>query len=215
MAEKKEGKIKGFFREFKEFISRGNIVDLAVAVIIGGAFSAIVTALTNQIIMPVVNWVLALIVGKQGLEGAITMLSPAYDETKKLVLANSIYIDWGAFISAIINFIIIALTIFLIIKAINTSRRKLEELGDAVKTQNSKEYKEEKRLVKEKAQKEGISFKEAWKNHEEEKREVALKQEEEKKLQEEKQKQEEDLKRQKMSTEQLLNEIIVLLKEKK
>ena len=107
--------MKKFFAEFKAFISRGNVMDMAVGVIIGGAFSAIVTALTNNILMPVINWVLAAIVGKDGLAGAVTILSGSADD-----LANAIYIDWGAFISAIINFLLIALVLFLIIKAINS-----------------------------------------------------------------------------------------------
>ena len=110
--------MKKFFSEFKKFISRGNVIDLAVGVIIGGAFSAIVTALTNYILMPVINWVLAAIIGKDGMAGAVTVLSPAYVDGQ-LDLANSIYIDWGAFISAIINFLLIALVLFMIIKAIN------------------------------------------------------------------------------------------------
>ena len=112
--------MKKFFSEFKKFISRGNVIDLAVGVIIGGAFSAIVTALTNHILMPVINWLLSLIIGKDGMEGAVTVLSPATDDLGNIDLANSIYIDWGAFISAIINFLLIALVLFLIIKAINS-----------------------------------------------------------------------------------------------
>ena len=110
--------MKNFFAEFKKFISRGNVIDLAVGVIIGGAFSAIVTALTNHILMPLINWVLAAIIGKEGMAGAVTMLSPSY-VNGELDMATSIYIDWGAFISAIINFLLIALVLFLIIKAIN------------------------------------------------------------------------------------------------
>ncbi len=114
---------KGFFQEFKAFIMRGNVVDMAVGVIIGGAFSAIVTALTNQILMPVINWVLYLITGGKGLENIYTYLHQAtmVDEAGKTVidLANSIYIDWGAFITAIINFLLIALVLFLIIRVIN------------------------------------------------------------------------------------------------
>ena len=99
--------MKKLFKEFKTFISRGNIVDMAVGVIIGGAFSAIVTALTNNILKPLINAFIALIVGKDGLEGAVTMLRPAYDPaTGALDLASSIYIDWGAFITAIISFIL-------------------------------------------------------------------------------------------------------------
>lgn len=125
--------MKKFFGEFKKFISRGNVIDLAVGVIIGGAFSAIVTALTNQILMPLINWVLTLCLGKGGLEGAVTMLSPAYTvvaETGEQVLdlANSIYIDWGAFISAILNFVLIAFVLFLIIKAINYANGEMAKI---------------------------------------------------------------------------------------
>ncbi len=123
--------MKKFFGEFKQFIMRGNVVDMAVGVIIGGAFSAIVTALTNQILMPLINWFLAVITHGEGMQGAVTMLRPAYmltdageyllqDGEKVIDLANSIYIDWGAFITAIINFLLIAFVLFLIIKLINS-----------------------------------------------------------------------------------------------
>ncbi len=115
---------KGFFKEFKEFIMRGNVLDMAIGVIIGGAFSAIVTALTNQILMPVINSILFAITGGNGLENIYTYLHQATmtNELGETVidLANSIYIDWGAFITAIINFLLIALVLFLIIKAINS-----------------------------------------------------------------------------------------------
>ncbi len=115
--------MKKFFGEFKKFITRGNVIDMAVGVIIGGAFSAIVNALTNQILMPLINWFLAVVTNGEGMEGAVTMLRPAYMLDAKgqqvVDLANSIYIDWGAFITAIINFLLIALVLFLIIKAIN------------------------------------------------------------------------------------------------
>ena len=121
--------MKKFFKEFKTFISRGNVVDLAVGVIIGGAFSAIVNALTNQILMPLINKVLSMIIGQDGLSGAVTMLSPAYlDEAQTIYdMANSIYIDWGAFITAIINFLLIALVLFLIIKALNAANEGLKK----------------------------------------------------------------------------------------
>ncbi len=114
---------KGFFQEFKAFIMRGNVIDMAVGVIIGGAFSAIVTALTNQILMPIINWILFLVTGGKGLENIYTYLHKAtmLNEAGDTVidLANSIYIDWGAFITAIINFLLIALVLFLIIRMIN------------------------------------------------------------------------------------------------
>ncbi len=116
--------MKKFFKEFGAFIKRGNVLDMAVGVIIGGAFTAIVTALSNGILKPVINYVLAAIMGGDNpLEAAYTILKPAYmlDETGASVIdiANSIYIDWGAFISAIINFILVALVIFIIVRSFN------------------------------------------------------------------------------------------------
>ncbi len=93
--------MKKFLSEFKEFISKGNVLDLAVGVIIGGAFSAIVTALTDNIIKPIINCI-----GGAEVQG-------------KIHLIGDNYIDYGAFISAIINFIIMAFIIFLIVKAVN------------------------------------------------------------------------------------------------
>ena len=147
--EKKPSKIKKFFDEFKVFITRGNVLDMAVGVIVGGAFTAIVNGLSNSILRPIINWLIALIVGGDGLSGAITMLSPAYqvdattgafvlDEAgKKIIdLANSIYIDWGAFISAVINFLLIAFVLFSIVKIINHIAETNEKitLGLDVKT---------------------------------------------------------------------------------
>ena len=114
--------MKKFFNEFKQFISRGNVIDLAVGVIIGGAFTAIVTALTDHVLMPVINYVLLLITGGKGLEGVYTFLGEPFYEDNAIVLEKSIYIDWGAFITAIINFILIALVVFLIVKAINKAK---------------------------------------------------------------------------------------------
>ncbi len=122
--------MKKLAAEFKKFITRGNVVDMAVGVIIGSAFTAIVTALTQQILMPLVNWLIALITNGEGMEGAITMLSAAYTTvtaedgtvTQVLDLANSIYINWGALITAVINFLLIAIILFTIVKVINGMR---------------------------------------------------------------------------------------------
>ena len=119
-------KMKKFFKEFKTFITRGNVVDLSVGVIVGSASTAIVTALSNNIIKPVINWVLALCLGSNSLDGIYTYLKKAttVDEAGATVvdLANSIYIDWGAFINAVINFIIIAFVVFLLVKLINKAK---------------------------------------------------------------------------------------------
>lgn len=109
--------MKKFFKEFKAFITRGNVIDMAVGVIVGGAFTAIVTALTNQIFNPLVNWALSGANG--GLESAVTMLKPVLDEAGAIDMSKSIYINWGAFITAVLNFFIIAFILFTIVKTIN------------------------------------------------------------------------------------------------
>ena len=115
---------KGFFGEFKEFITRGNVLDMAVGVIIGGAFTAIVTALTSGILQPIINWILGLILPGNGLEAARTVLGEAIytvDDLGNKVIdwSKTNFIDWGTFISAIINFLLVAFILFLIIKGIN------------------------------------------------------------------------------------------------
>lgn len=129
--EKKPGAIRKFFGEFKKFITRGNVLDMAVGVIVGGAFTGIVNGLSNNVLKPLINWLLAVVIGDGGLEGAITMLSPAYDEAGVVILADSIYIDWGAFISAIINFLLIAFVLFSIVRMFNkvAEAKELSELN--------------------------------------------------------------------------------------
>ena len=129
----------GFFADFKKFITRGNVLDMAVGVIVGGAFTAIINALSNNILKPVINWILAMILGKDSLSEVFTFLTKVYklDEngaaTAEIDLANSIYIDWGAFINAIINFLLIAFTLFMIVRIINNVRKKLDakEIAEA------------------------------------------------------------------------------------
>ena len=146
----KENIMKKFFAEFKKFITRGNVVDMAVGVIVGSSFTAIVNGLSNFVLKPIINWVLALIFGKDSLSEIYTMLQTSYktDETGAQVvdLANSIYIDWGAFINAIINFFLIALVLFTIVKAINKAREERKELDSKIK--KDKPTKEEKKEMK-------------------------------------------------------------------
>lgn len=97
--------MKKLLSEFKEFINRGNVIDLAVAVIIGGAFTSIVTALTTNIINPLIS----VIAG--GGAGTISgLVVPGTD------------IDFGAFISAVINFLIVAFVVFMLVKAVNAAQ---------------------------------------------------------------------------------------------
>ena len=162
--------MKKFFGEFKKFIARGNVLDLAVGIIVGGAFTAIVTALTNNIIRPLINWLIALIGGKDSLSQVFTFLSKAYLEDGSIDLANSIYIDWGAFITAILDFLIIATTIFLIVKIVNTSREKLEKFGSFLEEETKKERKAERKAMKLKAKEEKRKFKEVWNEYLEQKK---------------------------------------------
>ena len=151
--------MKKFFAEFKKFITRGNVVDMAVGVIVGSSFTAIVNGLSNFILKPLVNALLALLLGKDSLSELHTYLIPAYKETtvdgvltKEIDLANSIYIDWGSFINAVINFFLIAFVLFTIVKIINKVRENnksmLEDFNEGKPT------KEERKEMK----KRGIKF---------------------------------------------------------
>lgn len=115
-----------FFEDFKKFIMRGNVIDMAVGVIVGGAFTAIVNSMSNNILKPIINWILAMILGKGSLSEVYTFLQKVekVDDTGATVidLAESIYIDWGTLINAIINFLVIAFVLFTIVRAINKLR---------------------------------------------------------------------------------------------
>lgn len=154
---KKQGKISKFFGEFKKFITRGNVLDMAVGVIVGGAFTAIVNALSNNILKPLINALLALVFKGDSLSDIVWVLKGVYttDEAtgvKTLDLAQSIYVDWGAVINAVINFLIIAFVLFCIVRTIN----KLNEAHGKI----VEETKKEKAAVK-KYRKEGLKKKEA------------------------------------------------------
>ena len=141
--------MKKFFEEFKKFITRGNVVDMAVGVIVGGAFTAIVNGLSNNILKPVINWILAMVFGKDSLKELYTFLKTAYtvndDGLEEIDLAASIYIDWGAFINAIINFLLIAFVLFIIVKLANKFREEhLEFVGNL----RGKISKEDKKAMK-------------------------------------------------------------------
>ena len=147
--------MKKFFEEFKKFITRGNVVDMAVGVIVGGAFTAIVNGLSNNILKPLINYVLFLVLGKDSLNEIYTFLHKemvdVLDETGAVIgtqvdLAQSIYIDWGAFINAIINFFLIAIVLFIIVKIFNKFREERKELSDKIgKGKLTKEQKKELR----------------------------------------------------------------------
>ena len=104
--------MKKLFKEFKEFINRGNVLDLAVGMIIGSAFTTIITAVVNGVLKPLINLIP---IGETGLQ---TVLRPAVLDDAGNVLVEALILDWGAVISAIITFLLTALVLFIIIKAI-------------------------------------------------------------------------------------------------
>ncbi|MBR6921515.1 MAG: large-conductance mechanosensitive channel protein MscL [Clostridia bacterium] len=118
MAEEK----KGFFKEFKEFITKGNIVDMAVGVIIGGAFGKIVTSLVNDIVMPPIG----LAIGGVKFTELKATLTEAVVENGEVV-KEAVTINYGNFIQLIIEFIIIALCVFLVLKAIMKAKALAEK----------------------------------------------------------------------------------------
>ncbi len=111
-------KSKGFIAEFKEFISRGSVIDLAVGVIIGGAFTAIVTSLVNDIVMPIIG----LIIGGINFSGLKYVITPGAADTAEAA------IYYGNFLQSVVNFLLIAIVIFTVVKGINRFHKKeLEE----------------------------------------------------------------------------------------
>ncbi len=134
--------MKKFFSEFKTFIMRGNVIDMAVGVIVGGAFTAIVNALSNNILKPLINALLAVMFGADSLSGIMTMLVPV-EVDGVLDLTQSIYIDWGTFINAIINFLLTALVLFCIVKVMNNLKADQAKLKEKLSGGISKEDKNE------------------------------------------------------------------------
>ena len=112
--------MKKFFNEFKKFISRGNVLDLAVGVIIGGAFQGIVKSLVDDIISPVIG-----LVFKADFKDLLIRVKPAVLDEAGNVLTPELSIKYGAFITAVINFLIMAFVIFILVKFVN----KLLSLG--------------------------------------------------------------------------------------
>ena len=127
-------KSSGFFGEFKEFILRGNVMDMAIGVIIGGAFQGIVTALTNDFINPLIN----------GIGGA--------EVGGTIKIYGGQVLRYGDFITAVINFLIMALVLFVLLKVVNgvmsAGKKKEEETPEIVKSDEAKLLEEIRDLLK-------------------------------------------------------------------
>ncbi len=200
-------KVKGFFDEFKKFITRGNVLDMSVGVIVGSAFTAIVNGLSNFILKPIINFLLAIILGKDALSELYTMLKPVYDDTGALVLAESIYLDWGAFINAVINFFLIAFVLFCLVRAINNFAKAREKWIESLELDEKKTVAEYRRA--------GLTKKEAWAKYTEEKQKLIAEKAEQERLEKEKAEQaKREAEEKAMANTRLLEEIRDLLKNK-
>lgn len=109
-------------KEFKEFIARGNVMDMAIGVIVGGAFGKITSSLVNDVLMPVLGW----IIGDIDLTALNITLTPAVTENGEIV-KEAVVMGVGTLIATIIDFLLVALVIFFIIKAMNAAKRRMEK----------------------------------------------------------------------------------------
>ncbi|MEO6406159.1 MAG: large conductance mechanosensitive channel protein MscL [Ferruginibacter sp.] len=108
----------GFIKEFRDFAVKGNLVDIAVAFVMGAAFSKVITSFTEGIISPLVG-----LLGGADLSKQVYELKPAITDSTGKVIQQAVALKWGDFVTAIINFIIVAFVVFLVIKAINRMKR--------------------------------------------------------------------------------------------
>ncbi|HEY2446598.1 MAG TPA: large conductance mechanosensitive channel protein MscL [Rhizomicrobium sp.] len=116
------------FNEFKKFAMRGNVIDLAVGVVIGAAFGAIINSLVKDIIMPPIGWAMG------GIDFAnffLTLKGPAAATLAEAQKAGAVTINYGVFVNVIVNFLIVALSLFLLIRAINQLQTKPPESSAA------------------------------------------------------------------------------------
>jgi large conductance mechanosensitive channel len=109
----------GMIREFRDFAIKGNLVDIAVAFVLGGAFGKVITSFTEGIISPLVG----LITGTD-LSKNMYVIKPAVYDAAGKVIKEAVALKWGDFITAIINFLIVAFTLFLIVKAMNKLKKQ-------------------------------------------------------------------------------------------
>ena len=116
-----------FIQEFKEFALKGNVMDMAVGIIIGGAFGKIVSSLVNDIIMPPIG----LITGSSFEDAKVVLREAQTDAASGEVLKEAITLNWGSFVQTTVDFLIIAFCIFVLIKAMNSFRKKEAEQPEA------------------------------------------------------------------------------------
>ena len=115
--------MKKILKEFKDFIARGNVLDMAIGVIIAGAFGKITTSLVNDVLMPTIGW----ITGSRDMTALNLVVRPEIVNSAGEVVQAGITIGFGTFVATIIDFLLIALVVFLVVKTINTAKAKFEK----------------------------------------------------------------------------------------
>ncbi len=130
--------IKGFLKEFKDFAVKGNVIDMAVGIIIGGAFSPIVNSLVSDIIMPPIGYLMGN-VDFSNLYIPITRSAQHYSTLKEAQAAGVVTINYGLFINTLISFVIVAFSVFLLIKFINKLKFEKKEADCEVVEETTKE----------------------------------------------------------------------------
>lgn len=111
----------GFIREFKDFAMKGNLVDIGVAFVMGAAFAKVVTSFTEGIVSPLIS-----LLGGADLSKKMYVIKEAVTDASGKIVTEAVAIRWGDFVTAVINFIIVAFVMFLVIKAINKMKAKKE-----------------------------------------------------------------------------------------
>lgn len=127
--EKAKKGISSFFADFKKFISKGNIIDLSVAVVIGAAFNKIVSSLVNDIIMPLIS----LITGGASVADLKLVIKEATYDTAGELLTSEVAFTYGVFLQSVIDFLIVALTIFVILRILVNSQRGFKDITRKMK----------------------------------------------------------------------------------
>jgi len=120
---------RGFIKEFQEFAIKGNMMDLAIGVIIGGAFGKIIDSIVNDLVMPVINFILG---GQVNFDNLfwVLRLPDGYAgpmTAAELTKAGAVVFAWGHFLTIFVNFILLALVVFMLVKMVNNARRRFEE----------------------------------------------------------------------------------------
>jgi len=112
----------GFIKEFKDFAMQGSLVDIAVAFVMGGAFGKVITSFTEGIVSPLIGMISGADLSKN-----MYVLKEAVTDASGKITAEAVAVKWGDFLTAVINFIIVAFVMFLVIKSINSMKKKKEE----------------------------------------------------------------------------------------